>query len=458
MNQTGVDPYMYGGFIPNFAEAQQKLVSEKLNVKDGDTIAAFPVVPLSKDFRLASVDAPENRQFGYEQAKNLLASRYSQASGIDLLNSNILANKAAYNRGVFDDPAIAKLLVESGLAVPDLRYTRDSELIRLTNVSKENKKGIWQYPDHPKVEQFEFQQARIKATKLGEEAYEQKPKIGETVLKNKTDFNRLTIKGGRRFFEPKSAECFIPNFAIPVDAARIPWFKKYASSYKNVASDKDVFRQIDFPTYGKGLDHNYAKVGNADMISFLYEDFVRSAMNIALGSKQVVRSKEAGFKNTPTNAISNRDPIDLAQKIGGANFRMLELKQSKNNQKQTISQIADAKLRGLFEENPELAKNVELMSIIFNDPKYFDPTGKSPDGFLNPFEQSIAPIVKNSYADVDPTMRGKLGLLTDGLMRRYQSKKNLFSKGFIPNFSDVIKFFRTQTGSKLFPEGGTGRC
>ena len=196
---------------------------------------------------------------------------------------------------------------------------------------------------------------------------------------------------------------FVPNFAIPVDAARIPWFKKYASSYKNVASDKDVFRQIDFPTYGKGLDHNYAKVGNADMISFLYEDFVRSAMNIALGSKQVVRSKEAGFKNTPTNAISNRDPIDLAQKIGGANFRMLELKQSKNNQKQTISQIADAKLRGLFEENPELAKNVELMSIIFNDPKYFDPTGKSPDGFLSPFEQSIAPIVKNSYADVDGT-------------------------------------------------------
>ena len=171
------------------------------------------------------------------------------------------------------------------------------------------------------------------------------------------------------------------------------------------------------------------------MVSFLYEDFVRSAMNIALGSKQVIRSKEAGFKNTPTNAISNRDPIDLAKKLSGGKFRMLEVKQSKDNQKQTISQISDAKLRGLFEENPELAKNVELMSIIFNDPKYVDPTGKSPDGVLNPFEQSIAPIVKNSYANVDSTMRGKLGLLTDGLMKRYQSKKNSFSKGFIPNFA-----------------------
>ena len=238
-------------------------------------------------------------------------------------------------------------------------------------------------------------------------------------------------KGRNKF----SNSGFIPNFAIPVDSARIPWFKKYASSYKNTASDKDIFRQIDFPTYGKGLDHSYAKIGNPDMVSFLYEDFVRSAMNIALGSKQVVRSKEAGFKNTPTNAISNRDPIDLAKKLSGGKFRMLEVKQSKDNQKQTISQISDAKLRGLFEENPELAKNVELMSIIFNDPRYVDPTGKNPAGILSPFEQSIAPIVKNSYADVDSTMRGKLGLLTDGLMRRYQSKKNSFSKGFIPNFA-----------------------
>ncbi|NBU82746.1 MAG: hypothetical protein EBS55_13970, partial [Flavobacteriaceae bacterium] len=234
-----------------------------------------------------------------------------------------------------------------------------------------------------------------------------------------------------------SASGFIPNFAIPVDSARIPWFKKYASSYKNTASDKDVFRQIDFPTYGKGLDHSYAKIGNPDMISFLYEDFVRSAMNIALGSKQIVRSKEAGFKHTPTNDISNRDPIDLAKKLAGAKFRMLEVKQSKNNQKETISQISDAKLRGFFEENPQLAKNVELMSIIFNDPRYVDPTGKNPAGVLSPFEQSIAPIVKNSYADVDPVIKSKLSKITDGLLRRYQAKKNLFSKGFIPNFGNL---------------------
>ena len=422
ISRTGIDPYMFRGFIPNFSEVLN-VAKDPYTVKDGDTITADATIKRIRDFRLEQIDAIESNQSLGNDATNLAKKTFPNSESFTPTINTL--GKAAYDRLSFTSTVLSNKLIDKGLGVPDLRYISGDSHINRTSWAKNKKKGIWSFIDatgnynHPKAIQF--------LTQMG------LSKESDEDLKSEGMY-KAARKGRSKF----SNSGFIPNFAVPVDSARIPWFKKYASSYKNTASDKDIFRQIDFPTYGKGLDHSYAKIGNPDMVSFLYEDFVRSAMNIALGSKQVIRSKEAGFKNTPTNAISNRDPIDLAQKISGAKFRMLEVKQSKNNQKETISQISDAKLRGLFEENPELAKNVELMSIIFNDPKYVDPTGKSPDGVLNPFEQSIAPIVKNSYANVDSTMRGKLGLLTDGLMRRYQSKKNSFSKGFIPNFASMM--------------------
>jgi TP901 family phage tail tape measure protein len=398
ISRTGVDPYMYGGFMPNFSVLEETVenigkrypyVQSALNKNTG----------LEKDDKII-LDHFEREVIPFNK-KELQMAKKDQEKSYEQRVLRVL--KFNNNSGLFNGPNSA-IDGYSGSFFAEVKSGSSSG--------------------------YTLKEVKDKFLRAPAENAFLKNKKWNTFYKNQKD--RINVGGV--LITPNS-KGFIPNFATPVDSARIPWFKKYASSYKNIASDKDVFRQIDFLTYGKGLDHSYAKIGNPDMVSFLYEDFVRSAMNIALGSKQVVRSKEAGFKNTPTNAISNRDPIDLAQKISGAKFRMLEVKQSKNNQKDTISQISDAKLRGLFEENPGLAKNVELMSIVFNDPRYVDPTGKNPAGILSPFEQSIAPIVKNSYADVDPTMRGKLGLLTDGLMKRYQSKKNSFSKGFVPNFA-----------------------
>ena len=421
ISRTGVDPYVFSGFIPNFVNKKDQIslnkeIGRDFENKVGADIGTPPSFNKAIDF--ASVPkVPSDPLKEYNKnfySSQTFADAYSGTGHNAATNIGKVIRHLNLNyKKILNDP------------YSDDYFFDKKDLILDPNFTEIIGKGA-------------DQQIAVATSKVSSLSPDSKSVFLQG-LNKKQQVKALNQKIVMEFAKDKVyASGFIPNFATPVDSARIPWFKKYASSYKNTASDKDIFRQIDFPTYGKGLDHSYAKIGNPDMVSFLYEDFVRSAMNIALGSKQVVRSKEAGFKNTPTNAISNRDPIDLAQKISGAKFRMLEVKQSKNNQKETISQISDAKLRGLFEENPELAKNVELMSIIFNDPRYVDPTGKNPAGILSPFEQSIAPIVKNSYADVDSTMRGKLGLLTDGLMKRYQSKKNSFSKGFIPNFASMM--------------------
>ncbi len=41
--------------------------------------------------------------------------------------------------------------------------------------------------------------------------------------------------------------------------ASIPWFKKYSSKYKTLLVITDLFKMGDFPTYGRGSDHEYAK-------------------------------------------------------------------------------------------------------------------------------------------------------------------------------------------------------
>lgn len=428
INRTGVDPYMFSGFIPNFVKKSpsQFSVGRAFEQSVGFDIKVPPSRNKPIDFKEV-LEKPINKNFNPKlYQSNTFADAHSGLGHTSAENISKVINHIGQNYYAYSPKQGSKT---KRLKIDDkTSIISQPDLLGDLFIRPRYTEIIGEGSDVPKqIETSSISSLNTTAKK--------------TLLNgvSQLDFDRILRKKIKMQFAQDRVygSGFIPNFAIPVDSARIPWFKKYASSYKNTASDKDVFRQIDFPTYGKGLDHNYAKVGNADMVSFLYEDFVRSAINIALGSKQVVRSKEAGFKHTPTNAISNRDPIDLTQKISNAKLRMIEVKQSKNNQKETISQISDAKLKGLFQENPELAKNVELMSIIFNDPRYVDPTGKNPAGVLSPFEQSIAPIVKNSYADVDPTMRGKLGLLTDGLMKRYQSKKNLFSKGFIPNFNFI---------------------
>jgi hypothetical protein len=227
-----------------------------------------------------------------------------------------------------------------------------------------------------------------------------------------------------------------------MSTASIPWFKKYSSKYKNASGDTDLFKMGDFPTYGRGLDHEYAKKGNSAMLSYLHEDFVRSALNIALGSKKVIRPAEVGFKNKPVSDIANENDFDLLYRIADGSYSMLELKQDFKNVSGSVTGFMNKKLANLEKENPVLAKKVSSMIAVSNRPKFIDPTGKNPAGQFSEFEMAAASIVKDKYSNVDPSISAKLTKVTDGLLRRYEAKKNSYSKGFIPNFASRSEMIR----------------
>ena len=256
---------------------------------------------------------------------------------------------------------------------------------------------------------------------------------------NSPQADTITLPSELAVFQPKGLSTnnigFIPNFATPMTTASIPWFKKYSSKYKNAAGDTDLFKMGDFPTYGRGLDHEYAKKGNSAMLSYLHEDFVRSALNIALGSKKVIRPAEVGFKDKPVSDIANENDFDLLYRIADGSYDLLELKQDFKNISGSVSGFMNKKLENAKKDNPELVKKVRSMIAVSNRPKFTDPTGRNAGANFSEFEMAAASIVKDKYSNVDPSISAKLTKVTDGLLRRYEAKKNTAYDGFIPNFA-----------------------
>jgi TP901 family phage tail tape measure protein len=464
--RTGVDPYMYRGFIPNFAAAKLINVSEdEYKVIDGDTIKADATIQKLQSFRLSKIDAAESDQKYGDLATKVAKQKFPYAK--DFSSSINVSGVAAYNRGVFDSDELVNSLIDKGYAVPDLRYVGNKDLLNrtLSAKRKKNNNGIWseisngQYI-HPKAIQFINQLKTVDKNLYDNvfsysagRSFDEDIDIKKYDKKQKVKLYEAALSGRDKY----NFAGFIPNFAVPLQTARIPWFKKYSSLYKNTSGDDDVFKIGDFPTYGRGLTHEYAKKGNANMLSYLHEDFVRSALNIALGSKQVIRPQDVGFKNKPISDISNSNDFDLLYRLADGSYSLLELKQDFKNISGSITGFMNAKLANAEKENPELVKKVRSMIAVSNMPKKFNPAIKNPADQNSEFEAAVASIVKDKYSNVEPTIREKLTKLTDGLLRRYEAKKNSYFKGFIPNLAGITGMTNVAravpfTSSDVFPK------
>ena len=469
ISRTGVDPYRFGGFIPNFADP---LIASIKQIKDGDTIAALPVNPNVFDYRLAGVDAPETGQFGYEKATELLASRYSGSSGLGLLNSNITSGKAAYGRGIFNDQQIAKLLVQQGLAVPDLRYTRDSDLLALAENSKQAKVGIWQYDQHPKVKQFNSQQGIISRNAKDESFFRNTKNIGTSIIKDREWFELLTYGGTKSPFQPKSAGGFIPNFAdmsmsqiaaavrlgrmSEADARAMGWkptSEKISERKGRVAQEKSdrlagiTYRNIDIPwkTYDEfgGSNRDYGAA---------YEAF---ALNQLKGKYPgILDAISAGIPGGPSSRV---DALDYASKTF---FEM------KGGDPTTPAELM-AKFKGVRQQLTEKYKK-ELDT--WNDVLVSNPNWGYSNGFIPNFaykqavmglEQNLSgnkaifdtnpfPHIRNASQPTFSAAIADHGGLSKAMSDSVKNQRaaGLVHGGFIPNFApmglDPIRLFGGQ--------------
>ena len=430
ISRTGVDPYMFSGFIPNFVKgvdlgARGKEFEKLINfylIKEKTTAGSDLL-----DFNLPSNALTEASL----NDKNKISLNPLSVYGDAKIKSTKETKRDLVKKlvGSLDSNVYAKLITRANKIKSDTINLNDFLSDKPSLIS--SKSSITNDNLNASIE-----------AQLGPDVIENLQRL----LKNNKNTDRLTedswYKKLKLFFIDDyvtipdfSNSGFIPNFATPMSTASIPWFKKYSSKYKNASGDTDLFKMGDFPTYGRGLDHEYAKKGNSAMLSYLHEDFVRSALNIALGSKKIIRPAEVGFKNKPVSDIANENDFDLLYRIADGSYSMLELKQDFKNVSGSVTGFMNKKLANLEKENPVLAKKVSSMIAVSNRPKFTDPTGRNAGANFSEFEMAAASIVKDKYSNVDPSISTKLTKITDGLLRRYEAKKNTTYDGFIPNFA-----------------------
>jgi gas vesicle protein len=433
INRTGVDPYMFNGFIPNFVKKSpsQFSVGRAFEQSVGFDIKVPPSRNKPIDFKEV-LEKPINKNFNPKlYQSNTFADAHSGLGHTSAENISKVINHIGQNYYAYSPKQGSKtkrLKIDDKTSIisqPDLLgdlFIRP----RYTEIIGE---GL-DVPNQIKTSSISSLNTTAKKTLLN----------GVSEL----DFNSILRRKIKMQFAQDRVygSGFIPNFATPMSTASIPWFKKYSSKYKNASGDTDLFKMGDFPTYGRGLDHEYAKKGNSAMLSYLHEDFVRSALNIALGSKKVIRPAEVGFKNKPVSDIANENDFDLLYRIADGSYSMLELKQDFKNVSGSVTGFMNKKLANLEKENPVLAKKVSSMIAVSNRPKFTDPTGRNAGANFSEFEMAAASIVKDKYSNVDPSISAKLTKVTDGLLRRYEVKKNSYSKGFIPNFASRSEMIR----------------
>jgi TP901 family phage tail tape measure protein len=481
ISRTGVDPYTAGGFIPNFSESKyfdQNFNRKKQILRLKGTDSNPLIIPNNKELSpitnpgldsvfglkyeiiLAGSKATFEKDFdkkmqAAQQAKNLLEysslndaqkntfiedyQRYKNNKNKDFLVKPFTPNKkeeinfSKQLQGVKSDTLgnLYEKYLEDEFQLK--RYKNQNAISDLDFVNAEAKFGDYDYANllAKAIRQ------KAKTTKKFKEKPHYKNKDADII-----DLENKTLK----LYTTNASQGFIPNFGIPMEAGRIPWFKKYSTLLKNTSGDKDLFRQKDFPTFGNGLDHFYATNGNNDMVGSLYEKFILSAMNIARNSSVFKTTKELGLKEFPVTDLSNTAAFDLGEDMGPEGLIGIQAKAgSKNNQTSGggVNKTLTSNIKRFGDQNPSRIKDLKKAVLIYNDPRYHDPTGKNPAGFLSPFEQTISGIVKSNYSSVDEALKPKLTKVTDDLLSYYEKNKNtknaksLFD-GFVPNFGNNI--------------------
>ena len=579
ISRTGVDPYMANGFMPNFALTSSGIEKareypNKLKIKDNPLVTGKTNVgPKYFDYFGADINKKQLnvhinaiRKEARDVVKDIYLKkrdRTGELSGLAYQPEKLQAFVNKYKDQV-DPSGLAR--TETGLkninktSGYSYAINQVQGLLGEAEAYKELKdqgykptKGN-QYFDLG-TDDGRFAEVRTRKKVSINDVFNKAILQHLSTMKGtyQNDKNDFIFTGAYDLITPTgtdfNASGFIPNFAIPMEAGRIPWFKKYSTLLKNTSGDKDLFRQKDFPTFGNGLDHFYATDGNNDMVGSLYEKFILSAMNIARNSSVFKTTKELGLKEFPVTDLGNTAAFDLGEDMGSEGLVGIQAKAgSKNNQSSGggVNKTLTNNIKRFGDQNPSRIKDLKKAVLIYNDPRYHDPTGKNPAGFLSPFEQTISGIVKSNYSSVDEALKPKLTKVTDDLLSYYEKNKNTknakslfeglipnfarnspsfvnaktlsknpvtysgdlldfmrnieasagrnlskgeeralkhpganlsklndrnalddflnselsgfaqFAKGFIPNFSDVIRFFRTQTGPELFPKKGTG--
>ena len=428
ITRTGVDPYMYSGFIPNFAKkiANQFAIGRAFEQSVGIDIGVPPAWNEAIDFKEV-LEKPVSKNFNPKlYQSNTFADAHSglghkSSENISKVINHLGQNYYSYLPRQGSKTKRLKLNDKTSIiSQPDLlgdlfirpRYT---EIIGegYDNPTKENTSSISSLNDTAK----------------------------KTLLNgvSESDFKRIEKRKIKMQFAQDKVynSGFIPNFAPPTSAIRIPWFKKFGNPAFDAiqpalgiskASDVDTFRQINFKSTAEKADER----GDSNIFAPLFEDFAFKAMQL-VSQQDVKDDLIRGYVLQPgTN--QKQSAFDAAlEKLGiGLEYKGYP----KTNLTGSITGELTRKYQSLSKTNPEKAAKLKELIIAFNEVGHENQiTSELGKKLFSPLAGvSYSQMVKNS-----PDLVKGLSAETNSLLNSYVKNpaflKMAAASGFIPNFA-----------------------
>jgi TP901 family phage tail tape measure protein len=259
----------------------------------------------------------------------------------------------------------------------------------------------------------------------------------ELFTKAKEIVNREKDNKNTNISHIKLFDGFIPNFAPPTSAIRVPWFKKFGNpSFDAIqptlgvsrASDVDTFRSSQFRS--KAFD-KAAIDGDPNLFAPLYEDFAFKAMQL-ISRSDIKDDLMRGYVLQP-GTDQKQSALDAVYRKNGVGVEYKGY--PKKNLTGTIGGELKRKYETLSKTNPEEAAKLQELIIAFNEVGH---ENQLPSDFGKNFTQlagtSYSQMVKNS-----PDLVKGLSAETNMLLGRYVKNPAFLAmsaaKGFIPNFA-----------------------
>lgn len=435
INRTGVDPYMYGGFIPNFAKkiANQFAIGRAFEQSVGIDIGVPPAWNEAIDFKEV-LEKPVSKNFNPKLYQlNTFADAHSG-----------LGHKSSEN--------ISKVINHLGQNYYSYLPRQGSKTKRL---KLDDKTSIISKPDLL-GDLF----IRPRYTEIIGEGYDNPTKESTSSISSLNDTAKKTLSNGvsesdfkriekrkikMQFAQDKVYNSgFIPNFAPPTSAIRVPWFKKFGNPAFDAiqpalgiskASDTETFRQINFKSTAEGADER----GDNNIFAPLFEDFAFKAMQL-VSQQDVKDDLIRGYVLQPrTN--QKQSAFDAALKEAGVGIEYKGY--PKKNLTGSITGELTRKYETLSKTNPAAAAKLKELIIAFNEVGHENQiTSELGKKLFSPLAGvSYSQMVKNS-----PDLVKGLSVETDSLLNSYVKNPAFLAmaaaNGFIPNFASRSEMIR----------------
>jgi TP901 family phage tail tape measure protein len=425
ISRTGVDPYMFNGFIPNFAikKIDQFAIGRGFEASVGNDIGVSPAYNAAIDFNEVRFK-PINKGFNPRLYKsNSFADAHAGYGHTASQNISKIINHLGENYYGY--------LPKQGSSSRRIKLNDKSSLI-----SNEGLLGdLFIRPYYTEIIGDGSDSSSVTQTSLISSL---KTTAKNNLLNDLPDSEKKNIlkrKITMQFAQDKVyGSGFIPNFAPPTSAIRVPWFKKFGNPAFDAiqpalgiskASDVDTFRQVNFRSSAKGAD----KVGDNNIFAPLYEDFVFKAMQLVSQSKikdQLIRGYALQPGTDQKQSAFDAFLGDIALEYKGF---------PKANLTGSISGNLNDKYERFAKANPAGAAKIKESIITFNELGH---ENQLPSAFGKTFSQ-LAGTSYSQMAKSSPDLVKGLSAETNSLLNSYVKNPAFLAmasaSGFIPNFA-----------------------